>query len=136
MDDWLLSLHGLEEIGPDGVVSSDGLRFSTGSQDWILEGQSGEAVTLVDGGGMTVFADLDDDGEIDHISTVHHDGRYEVYSADPHRAAWGLEGGESEKQGAPEVLDWGLNSSLTPEIGANKSGKSQQNCTWRRIEQG
>lgn len=135
-------LHGLDglegeatEVGDTGeAVGEDSLRLSLGGEDWRLDGSAGDAVTLADANGMTIYADLDADGEVDHITTVHVGGGFEVWSSDPHAAEWGLpeEGSGNTASGPGEA--WGLPSEPTPEMGQGDRCSHQQNGGWRRIE--
>lgn len=130
----LFGLEGLEGFGDPREEPGEGLRLTLGEREWLLEGEAGESVTLTDPGGMTIYADLDGDGEVDHITTLPAGGGYEVWSADPHAAAWGLPG-VGEGNGVPDkVGTWGLPPSSAPELGDSDSCPSQQNSGWWRIE--
>lgn len=134
MNEWWLSLHGLDGIAPGGEGERLELRLGDGTLE--LDGVAGESVTLADPGGSTVYADLDGDGVVDHISSVHHDGGYEVFTADPHRAAWGLVADESGNLHSAGGSPWGLAPDTTPEKGPSGQGAGQGNAGWHRIERG
>ena len=123
--------HGLE-----GLDGTGDLRLDLGDDHHLLEGDPGDTVTLADAGGTTVYADLDGDGVIDHISTVHADGGYDVFTADPHRAAWGLAVADPGSVRADEPAAWGLPPAVTPESGTLPPGKTWENAGWHRIERG
>ncbi len=132
-ESWWLGLHGLDDpggTGPDG----DGLRLNLEGREWFLDGTAGDSVTLADAGGVTVYADLDGDGEIDHITTLHAGGGHEVWSADPHAAAWGLPAVNSENAGFEQGETWGLPPAGTPELGGSQDWQDQQKSGWWRIE--
>lgn len=146
-DGWWQVFHGLDGLdGPEGettevgsagevVAGEDSLRLSLGGEDWRLDGSAGDSVTLADANGMTIYADLDADGEVDHITTVHAAGGFEVWSSDPHAAEWGL----SEEGSGNGISDpgetWGLPSEPTPELGQQDRCVDQQKRGWWRIEQ-
>lgn len=137
MDNWWLSLHGLvgmtEHVTGAPATRDDGLRLTLGASEWELAGEAGGSATLSDIDGVTIYADLDGDGNIDHISTVHNDGRQEVFSADPHRAAWGLMGDNEEERSQSGRSPWGLPVDGTPALGGEMSGVPQIIGTWHRI---
>ena len=124
-------LHGLD--GLDGIGD---LRLDLGDDQFHLEGGPGESVTLADAGGTTVYADLDGDGVVDHISSLHADGGFDVFTADPHRAAWGLAVPDPVRTPAEEPLSWGLDPETTPEKVTDGSGKTLEKAGWHRIEHG
>ncbi|MDO5511245.1 hypothetical protein [Corynebacterium sp.] len=124
-------LHGLEALAGSGD-----LRLELGDDQFHLEGEPGDAVTLADAEGMTVYADLDGDGIIDHISSVHADGGVDVFTTDPHRAAWGLAVPDPEVAPAVTPLSWGLADDTTPESGAGNPGTSLEKAGWHWIEHG
>lgn len=134
MTDIWLSLHGLDDL--TGADEGATLHLRLGDEQFELAGAEGDCVTLSDGTGMTVYADLDGDGVVDHISSVHHDGGYEVYTADPHAAAWGLASDIPGKSAIEEAPGWGLAPEATPERGSASSGESRSNAGWHRIERG
>lgn len=134
MNDIWLSLHGLE--GLTGAGDGDRLHLQVGDELIELGGVEGDCVTLSDYTGTTVYADLDGDGVVDHISSVHHDGGYDVYTADPHAAAWGLAADIPGKSAIEEAPGWGLAPESTPERGDIPSGESRGNAGWHRIERG
>lgn len=123
--------HGLEGLDGGGALHLD-----LGGEHHLLDGDPGDSVTLADSGGTTVYADLDGDGVIDHISSVHADGRYDIWTTDPHRAAWGLAVPEPVKSSSGEPLAWGLSAGVTPESVAANQGVSMEKARWRRIDGG
>ena len=134
MNDWWLSLHGLEDLAAAGEGGR--LRLPLGDEHLELDGAAGDSVTLADPGGTTVYADLDGDGVVDHISSVHHDGGYDIFTADPHRAAWGLVAGEPGKPPPGGGSEWGLVPNATPEKGSESQGGHPGKAGWHRIERG
>lgn len=134
MNDWWLSLHGLEETAASG--EAEGLWLWLGEERFGLDGAAGDSVTLADAAGTTVYADLDGDGIIDHISSVHHDGGYDIFTADPHRAAWGLVAGTPENLPSGGGRTWGLPPNPTPEKGPVVPGENRGKPGWHRIERG
>ena len=124
-------IHGLEGLDGGGA-----LRLDLGGEHHLLDGDPGDSVTLADVDGTTVYADLDGDGVIDHISSVHADGRYDIWTTDPHRAAWGLAVPEPVKPQSGEPLAWGLAGMVTPESVASNQGISGEKARWRRIDGG
>ena len=120
--------HGLE-----GLSGSGGLRLDLEGEHHLLDGDPGDSVTLADGGGTTVYADLDGDGVVDHISSVHADGRYDIWTTDPHRAAWGLAVPEPVKPSSAEPPAWGLPPEATPESVASDQGVPVGKARWQRI---
>jgi hypothetical protein len=134
MNDLWLSLHGLGDLA--GTGDGDRLHLQLGDASFDLGGVVGDCVTLSDDTGTTVYADLDGDGVVDHISSVHHDGRYDVFTADPHAAAWGLTADIPGKSATGEAARWGLAPGDTPERGDSVSGESRRNAGWHRIEGG
>ena len=122
--------------GLDGLDGTGGLHLDLGGEHHLLDGAPGDSVTLADAHGTSVYADLDGDGVVDHISSVHADGNYDVWTADPHRAAWGLTLPEPTKRSVPEAAAWGLADETTPESGAGRPGISPENTRWRRIDGG
>ena len=121
--------HGLEGLDRGGDLTLD-----LGDDQYLLEGVPGESVTLADAGGSTVYADLDGDGIIDHISSTHADGGYDVYTADPHRAAWGLPADGNPPPGEPRT--WGLTPGATPESVDPRPGISPEKAGWHWIDGG
>lgn len=140
MSAWWLGLHGLPEdvIGGDFADADDEvLRLRIAGREWELESTHGDPVTLVDAEGMSTYADLDGDGEVDHISTVHTAGGFEVWSADPHVADWGLPGGWSGQHDAgADPAGWGLPEGPTPENGGGGRGGAQNPAAWRCVDRG
>lgn len=134
MTDIWLSLHGLGD--PVGAGDGDRLHLQLGDELIELGGVEGDCVTLSDATGTTVYADLDGDGVVDHISSVHQDGGYDIYTADPHAAAWGLTADIPGKSAIDEAPGWGLVPDDTPEKGSGFSGESRGNAGWHRIERG
>lgn len=144
MGEWWLMLHGLNESVSGGgadVTESVGLRLRIEGREWELDSVDGDPVTLVDADGMSIYADLDGDGEVDHISTVHAAGGFEVWTADPHIAAWGLprrepadkSGGEGNSAAAG---GWGLPEPSTPEMGVGDGGGPTPPAAWRCVDRG
>lgn len=139
MTDWWQGLHGLADIvaGVDPADSDDGqLTLEVAGWRWGLDAVAGESVTLVDDNGMTIYADLDGDGEVDHISTVHSAGGFEVWSADPHVEVWGLPGVEGAGAVAGSGTEWGLPSGSTPEMGSQNGGVDHETGGWRCVDRG
>ena len=136
MEKWWLSLHGLEVITAGTPAGEGDLTLRIGEDEYALGAAGADSVTLSDSNGITIYADLDGDGEVDHISSIHGDGGFDVYSADPHRAAWGLAGGDDHTGADGRTASWGLPADSTPGKGAPRSGVDQQTGTWLRIEQG
>ncbi|QGU05694.1 DUF6802 family protein [Corynebacterium comes] len=134
MNEWWSSLHGLEDL--TGAGDGDTLRLRLGGEQLELDGAVGDSVTLTDPGGTTVYADLDGDGVVDHISSVHQDGGYDVFTADPHRAAWGLVADVSGILPSDGGSEWGLPSDGTPEKGTAGRGENPGKAGWHRIERG
>lgn len=127
-----MDLHGLAGLAGEG----EGLRLYLGDQEWGVGGVAGDSVTLCDAEGMTVYADLDGDGDVDHISTVHGDGRFEVYSADPHRAVWGLPDFDPLCDQPNTGVACEDSSQNTPEMRQRKGSHDEQADMWIRIEHG
>lgn len=126
--------HGLEGLnGLDGV---GGLLLELGDDQFHLDGEPGDTVTLADAGGSTSYADLDGDGVIDHIASVHAAGDYDVFTTDPHRAAWGLATSTPHNPGSREVAAWGLPREITPEMRTPGVAESPENAGWHRIDGG
>ncbi|GAB3708625.1 hypothetical protein [Corynebacterium nasicanis] len=123
--------HGLEGLDGGGE-----LRLELGDDQFLLAGEAGEAVTLADAGGTSVYADLDGDGIIDHISSVHADGGFDVFTADPHRAAWGLAVSDPGNPPREAAAAWGLAGEATPESVHATPGESPEKTGWHRIEHG
>lgn len=144
MSEWWLALHGLTEPmsgGSTDVTESVGLRLRIDGREWELDSVDGDPVTLVDAGGMSIYADLDGDGEVDHISTVHAAGGFEVWTADPHIAAWGLPGREVAVENGGEgnsesAGGWGLPDFVTPEMGVSDGGGPAPLAAWRCVDRG
>lgn len=144
MSEWWLDLHGLPDdvAGGDApVTESSPLRLRIAGREWELDSLGGEPVTLVDAAGMSIYADLDGDGEIDHISTVHATGGFEVWTADPHVAAWGLPTPESagESDADTDMVGqggWGLPNDATPEMGVDDGGVTPPTGAWRCVDRG
>lgn len=144
MSEWWLALHGLTEPisgGSADVAEGAGLRLRIAGQEWELDSLDGDPVTLVDAEGMSIYADLDGDGEVDHISTVHAAGGFEVWTADPHVAAWGLPGGDlvagnGVEDNSEPVGGWGLPDLPTPEMGVGDGGVPAPLAAWRCVDRG
>ncbi|MGP6175216.1 DUF6802 family protein [Corynebacterium sp. A21] len=138
---WWLGLHGLPEVseGVGGMESgAEILHLRIGDREWELAAL-GESATLADANGMTIYADIDGDGEVDHISTVHADGTFEVWSSDPHLAAWGL---LTERGSGAAIVpvggfgNWGLPESGTPEMGVREGGVDHVRGEWQCVDRG
>lgn len=138
---WWLGLHGLGEISEwsgEGEPDPELLQLRVRGREWLLPA-SGESATLADENGMTIYADIDGDGQVDHISTVHADGTFEVWSTDPQVAAWGLAAGfvpgPTPAGDSPEP-EWGLPADLTPEMGEREGGVDHVRGEWICVERG
>lgn len=139
MTDWWQGLHGLAGIvaGADvGDPGDDQLALEISGRRWWLDAAAGDSVTLVDDNGMTIYADMDGDGEVDHISTVHSAGGFEVWSADPHVEVWGLPGAEVADVPSGHGAGWGLPQVSTPEIGSQNGGVDHETGGWRCVDRG
>lgn len=136
MNEWWSALHGLDGLSDLSGAGEDRLSLWLGEGQIELGGAVGDSVTLTDHNGTTVYADLDGDGVVDHISSVHHDGGYEIFTADPHRAAWGLVGVPPEDPAPDGNSGWGLPPNGTPEMGESDQGLNQGSSGWHRIERG
>lgn len=138
---WWLGLHGLPEVSEDlgGMDSgAETLHLQIGDREWELA-SLGESATLADVNGMTIYADIDGDGEVDHISTVHADGTFEVWSSDPHVAAWGLATGMGPGAALAPVEEaghWGLPEVSTPEMGVLEGGVDHVRGEWKCVDRG
>ncbi len=128
--DWWSGLHGLAE----GEPGDGGLRLPGVEGDLHLVGDPGESVTLADEEGVSVYADLDADGEIDHITSVHISGRVEVWSADPLAAAWGLPPDEPVNNVSDGAEKWGLAGDTTPGIGYGEEVPGERKGAWYVVE--
>ena len=120
-----------------GLTGLDGggeLHLHLHGDHHVLDGAPGDSVTLADAGGTSVYADLDGDGVVDHISSVHADGHYDVWTADPHRASWGLTVAEPSNTSFTAPLAWGLAPLATPESVPGNQGNSPENTRWQRID--
>lgn len=144
MSAWWLGLYGLpEELAESGTdVPGEGLlRLTIAGHEWELDSAEGDPVTLVGAGGMSIYADLDGDGRVDYISTVHAAGGFEVWSADAHVAEWGLPGLGETVETAPETSSsdaggWGLPEVSTPEMGGVKGGIGHAQGEWHCVYRG
>lgn len=134
MNEWWAALHGLDGLSAAG--EDDPLLLWLGGGQFELGGAVGDSVTLTDDNGTTVYADLDGDGVVDHISSVHHDGGYDIFTADPHRAAWGLVVDPPGNLAEDGNSGWGLPPNGTPEMGGEGQGLNKGNPGWHRIERG
>lgn len=82
--------------------------------------------------GMTILADLDGDGVVDHVSMHRFDGRFEVWSAVAGGADWGLSG-----DGSAEVRrEWGLPADNAPGRGWEVPDTSYLESRWMRVDRG
>nr|WP_205570506.1 DUF6802 family protein [Corynebacterium lactis] len=92
------------EVGNGLVVVVDGQAVDLGEES---------SVTLADDSGLSVYSDLDGDGEVDHVTTVRFDGSWESWSSEE---SWASEvggermesaGSEGQKRAEPEsVVNW------------------------------
>lgn len=87
-----------------------------------------EQVTLPGSNGMTILADLDGDGVVDHVSMHHFDGHFEVWSTN----GWGLPPQQS-REASP---DWGLDSGGAPGKGWEMPDTSDVESRWMRVDRG
>lgn len=138
---WWLGLHGLDEVpewSGEGDPEEGILHLRVDGRQWRLSAL-GESATLADENGMTIYADIDGDGQVDHISTVHADGAFEVWSTDPEVAAWGLAAGFVPGEAESSVRDndgWGLPSDGTPEMGDPEGVLDHVRGEWICVERG
>lgn len=61
------------EVGTGLVVVVDGQSFDLGEEE--------SSVTLADCDGLSVYSDMDGDGEVDHVTTVRFDGTWESWNS-------------------------------------------------------
>ncbi len=131
--DWWAGLHGLDGLA-GGEPDGGGLRLPGIDGDRHLAGDPGDSVTLADDGGVSVYADLDADGEIDHITSVHVSGTVEVWSADPLAAAWGLPPDRAVNNVSDGTEKWGLPADTTPGIGYGDGVQGGRKGAWYPLE--
>lgn len=91
-----------------------------------------ESITLPNPNGMTILADLDGDGVVDHVTMHNYAGSYEVWARGASVADWGLPGPVS---GNPPP-HWGLESDVAPVRGREVIIESRMGGGWSRIEKG
>lgn len=133
----------MRKVGPEGwfglgefvewaVGVPGGLALELEGELVEIGGVGEESITLPGPNGMTIFADLDGDGIVDHVTMHNYAGGYEVWS---HRAAesgWGLPAGESGKP----VSGWGLESDDAPNRGRELVSQSSSEGRWMCIDRG
>lgn len=97
-----------------------------------IGGVGEESVTLPNPNGMTIFADLDGDGVVDHVTMHNFDGGYEVWSQQAAESGWGLPDVEPLKP----VSMWGLESDVSPDWGRKVDMGSSGEGRWMCIDRG
>lgn len=97
-------LAGATPVDP-GAAGAAGMVVRVGEAWFDLgdPGDPGASVTLADDRGLSIYADRDGDGAVDHVTTVLFDGTWRTWS-DP--AADGGEGAAAD-HGAWDAGDWG-----------------------------
>lgn len=91
-----------------------------------------ESVTHPHGTGLTIYADLDGDGVVDHVTVHDYAGGYEVWSRQATPSDWGLPTGAPAN---PSTL-WGLESEDTPGRGQEMTSNDHMNSGWICIDRG
>lgn len=91
-----------------------------------------ESLTLPNSNGMTILADLDGDGVVDHVTMHNFAGGYEIWSCGAAESGWGLAGPATANPSA----GWGLESEVAPERGREKGGRGHLGSPWVRIDKG
>ncbi|MDU0479129.1 hypothetical protein QVA66_07735 [Staphylococcus chromogenes] len=77
MQNWWDNCIGL--VASLGDVGEGGLLFEAGGQQYEVSAGGAQMHTEYGAAGMTVYADLDDDGVVDQVSAVNYDGSYQVF---------------------------------------------------------
>ncbi|MFP7365864.1 DUF6802 family protein [Corynebacterium callunae] len=90
------------------------------------------SITLSDVKGITILADLDGDGLVDHITMHQFSGSYEVWSTQEAENVWGLP--QNEIKGS--TAGWGLEPDLPPERGWLNGNFSHNKRLWMRVDRG
>lgn len=91
-----------------------------------------ESVTHPHAAGLTIYADLDGDGVVDHVTAHDYAGGYEVWSRQSMPADWGLPTGTPVN---PSTL-WGLESEDTPVRGQGMTSNDHMIDGWICIDRG
>lgn len=91
-----------------------------------------ESVTHPHGAGLTIYADLDGDGVVDHVTAHDYAGGYEVWSRPSTAADWGL---PTDSPVNPST-SWGLESEDTPVRGGGMTSNDHMNSGWICIDRG
>ncbi len=91
-----------------------------------------ESVTLPHSKGMTILADLDGDGIVDHATMHQFSGSYEVWSAQAAGTGWGL---PDDTESNPSS-GWGMESDTAPGKGWENVGEERTESLWTRVDRG
>lgn len=97
-----------------------------------IGGVGESSVTLPGANGMTIFADLDGDGVVDHVTMHNYVGGYEVWAHRASESGWGL-GHESSSM---RVSGWGLESDMAPDRGREMVTGGFEEGQWMCIDRG
>lgn len=123
---------GFREFVELAVGVPGGLALELGGEVVEIGGVGEESVTLSSPNGMTIFADLDGDGVVDHVTMHNFTGGYEVWSHEAVENGWGLPTEESLKP----VSRWGLESEVSPNWGREVDMESSREGRWMCIDRG
>lgn len=103
-------LFGIREFVAAAAGVAGGLALEIDGELVEIGGVGEESVTVPSDNGMTILADLDGDGIVDHVAAHGYSGGFEVWSRSAEGAGWGIPAGDAEKPAA----GWGLESEVTP----------------------
>lgn len=124
-------LFGIREFIAAATGLAGGLALEVDGELVEVGGVGEESVTLTSRNGITILADLDGDGIVDHVAAHDYSGGFEVWSRATQESGWGIPGGMTEKPSG----DWGLESEITPVKGhgapSGDTGRGQWICVDR-----
>lgn len=125
-------LFGIREFVAAAAGVAGGLALEIDGELVEIGGVGEDSVTIPGGNGMTILADLDGDGVVDHVAAHDYSGGFEVWSRTSGETGWGIPAGEAEKPAA----GWGLESEVTPVKGRETHIDTFGRGRWICIDRG